>query len=200
MKPITLEQLKALPISKAVAEEIERLGPEGSCNFEVDQNRLRGKVKRPEQNGCVEYTPDYVDLVIQDMTHDGNEPMSNKRMLDNARLYIHYNVFTDEEWNNILLPAINRQIAENDSFVRWMPGYLIRSKEDGRLAIVDHDYAYRFGGRDYTSLCICELDYEGNICNHWAWARYDCYELVDADHVKENIEKMMRYKDKEDEY
>jgi len=181
MEPITLEQLKTMPISDEVAAEIKRLGEEMCGNMRIDQRWLREGDEYDR------------DRVAFNMTHDGNDPKTIRGILDEARLYIHYNVFTDEEWESFLLPYINREIARQRSFKRWMPGYVIRNKETGQLAIVRYDYAYEYGGRDFTSLHVCDLDADGRIVSSWAWAQYDDYELVDEDHVKENIEKMAEY-------
>lgn len=181
MEQITLEQLKAMPVSDKVAAEIERLGPELPWNMQVDQRWFR------------EGDEDDRDYVAFDMTHDGNEPKTIRDILDEARLYIHYDVFTDEEWESFLLPYINREIDRQRSFKRWLPGYVIRHRQTGQLAIVRGDYAYKYGGRDFTSLEVCDLDADGQIVSSWAWAQYDDYELVDEDHVKENIEKMAEY-------
>lgn len=181
MEQITLEQLKAMPISDKVADEIERLGPEMHWNMQIDQRQFREGDEHDR------------DYVAYSMTHDGNDPKTVRDILDEARLYIHYNVFTDEEWESFLLPYINREITRQRSFKRWMPGYVIRHKQTGELAIVKGDYAYEHGGRDFTSLHVCDLDDAGRIVNSWAWAQYGAYELVDEEHVKENIEKMAEY-------
>lgn len=86
-----------------------------------------------------------------------------------------------------------RETAIPDGFVRWMPGYVIRNRRDGRLAIVEYDYALAFWGNDYKSLSICELGPEGDITLSWAWAQYDDYELVDDTHAEENIAKVRAY-------
>lgn len=80
---------------------------------------------------------------------------------------------------------------------RWIPGYLIMHKADkNRMAIVEGDYAYLHGGRDVDSLSIGELDSEGKVKSIWAWAHRDEWELLDTEHVKENILKLIEYKDK----
>lgn len=178
MEPITLEQLKAMPISDNLAAEIQRLGTEMHGNMRIDQRELREGDEYDR------------DRVAFNMTHDGNEPKTIRDILDEARLYIHYDVFTDEEWESFLLPYINREIARQRNFKRWMPGYVIRHKQTGRLAIVKGDYAYEYGGRDFTSLHVCDLNADGRVVNSWAWAQYGDYELVDEDHVLENIKKM----------
>ena len=187
MEPITLEQLKAMPISDAVAAEIQRLGTEMHVNMRINQCLFR--------EGD-EYDRDYVAFT---MTHDGNDPKTIRDILYEARLYIHYGVFTDEEWESFLLPYINREIARQRNFKRWMPGYMIRHKQTGQLAIVKYDYAYEYGGRDFTSLHVCDLDADGRIVNSWAWAQYGEYDLVDENHVKENIEKIAAFENEEDD-
>lgn len=80
---------------------------------------------------------------------------------------------------------------------RWIPGYLIRHKANkNRMAIVEGDYAYLHGGRGVDSLSIGELDSEGKVESVWAWAHRDEWELLDTEHVKENILKLVEFKDK----
>lgn len=144
-------------------------------------------------------TPDGIRRNISDIVQDGNDPMDNEEMLDRARWYIEMNVYTDEQWENYLIPAINRMIAYNDAFMRWQPGYVVRSKKDGSLWIVEYDYAMGFGSscgrkcRDFTSLSIARLHDDGHVDSGWAWAQYDNYELVDKDHCEENIAKIREY-------
>ena len=64
------------------------------------------------------------------------------------------------------------------------------------MAIVEGDYAYLHGGRGVDSLCIGELDSEGKVKSIWAWAHRDEWELLDTEHVKENILKLIEFKDK----
>ena len=136
---------------------------------------------------------------IADIVQDGNDPRDNNDLLDYARWYVEKNVYTDEEWEKYFLPAINEMIAYNDAFVRWMPGYIIRSKKDGSLWVVEYDYAAGFGSscgrkcRDYTSLCIVRLFDDGHVDWGWAWARYEDYELVDTSRIEEMIARIREY-------
>lgn len=136
---------------------------------------------------------------VADMVQFGNEPMSNERMLDIARWYIERNVYTDDQWEKYFLPAINEMIAYNDAFVRWMPGYVVRSRKDGRMYVVEYDYATGFGSscgrecRDFTSLSLAHLDDDGHVDGSWAWAKYKDFELVDSGHCQENVAKVREY-------
>lgn len=181
MEKLTLEKLKAMPISQEVASEIQRLGTELCWNMKVDQHRLREGDEYDRKS------------VPFNMTHSGNDPKTISEILNCVRLYIHYNVFTDEEWESVLLPYINSEIERQLNFKRWMPGYVIRHKQTGKLAIVKGDYAYIYGGRNFTDFHVYDLDASGRIVRYWAWAHYDDYELIDEDHVAENIVKMVQY-------
>ena len=144
-------------------------------------------------------TPDGIRRNISDIVQDGNDPMDNEEMLDRARWYIEMNVYTDEQWENYLIPAINRMIAYNNTFVRWLPGYVVRSKQDGRMYAVEYDYATGFGWscgrkcRDYTSLSLAHLNDEGRVDGCWCWAKYEDFELVDTGHCDENIARIREY-------
>lgn len=154
-------------------------------NIRVDRERMK--------------TKDGIRRVIADLTQNGNEPMSNEEMLDRARWYVEKEVFTDEQWEKYLLPAINEMIAYNDAFVRFLPGYVVRHKESGRLYVVEYDYATGFGSscgrecRDFTSLSLAGLTEDGRIDGGWCWARYEDFYLVDKDHTEENIAKVREY-------
>ena len=176
---MTLQELKQRPINPRTKELMERTWELSEWNICVYRNRMAN--------------PDDISSNIWDMTHNGNDPKSNEQMLDDARMYIQKGVYTDEQWEQYFIPAINEMIAFNDSFVRWYPGYLIREKKTGKLAILEYDYSTAFGGRDYKSLSVCELDENGEIRRSWAWARYDNYELVDSEHTAENIAKIKKY-------
>lgn len=119
-------------------------------------------------------------------------------MIERAVCYYRTGIFTDDEWQRFFIPAINRMIAHNDNFVRWLPGYVIRHKKHGFKAIVNYDYATGFGGRDFTSLALTNIEDDGSLGTSWAWASYYDYELVDKEHTEENIarirEKNMRHK------
>lgn len=143
--------------------------------------------------------PQGIKWNISDIVQDGNDPRDNEDMLDYARWFIEKNVYTDEQWEKYLIPAINEMIAYNDSFVRWFPGYVVRSKDDGKLWIVEYDYATAFGSscgrkcRDYTSLSLIRLYEDGHVSCGRCWAKYEEYELVDKDHCQENIAKIRDY-------
>ena len=133
-----------------------------------------------------------------ELTHYGNDPLENHEMIERAVCYYRTGVFSDDEWQRFFIPAINKMIAHNDNFVRWLPGYVIRHKKDGFKAIVEYDYAMGFGGRDFTSLALTNIEDDGSLGTSWAWASYNDYELVDKEHTEENIarirEKNMRNK------
>ena len=164
--------------SREVINEIEKTWQLSRHNISVYRYRM--------DNGEVE-------LCIYDMTHDGNDPRDNDRLLDFAACYYLAGVYTNEEWERYFLPAINKMIADNDSFVRWLPGYVIQQKETGTKAIVEFDYAYAFGGRNFTDLSIYNLDKEGNITCGWAWASYSNYKLIDTEHQQQNIKRIHDY-------
>lgn len=145
----------------------------------------------------------YIRWEIEDMVYEGNNPMSNEDILDMASICATNNIYTEEEWNKYFLPAINRQLKANNSFVRRMPGDLIQCiKKDGydvkvgETAIVEYDYAAVYGGRNFRSLRVCSLDKKGNIKRSWAWADYDKWKLADNKHRSENIIKMWEYRKK----
>lgn len=108
-------------------------------------------------------------------------------------------VYTDEQWEQFFIPAINKMIKYNDEFVRWMPGYVIKEKGSNKRYIVFYDYALAYSHlcgrecRDFTSLCIGRLDDTGEIDMSWSWAGYNNYELIDKDHANSNIEVIRRY-------
>ena len=178
MKAITLQDLKERKLNPKTADRMER-------TWELsDHNKMVYRYRMEKGD---------IDSCTFDMTHNGNDPKSNEQMLDDARCYYEQHVYTDEEWERYFLPAINEMIAYNDSFVRWMPGYVIRHKQTGIVSIVEYDYALGFGGRDYTSLSVVDLNSDGSISHSWAWAHYEQYELIDKDHTEENIAKILAY-------
>lgn len=171
-KHYTLEDIKNHVPSCEVLNEIQRTWQLSMYNRGVYRYRMDN---------------DDVKSCIFDLTHDGNDPKDNNRLLDFAACYYQAKVYTDEEWERYFLPAINEMIAKNDSFVRWLPGYVIRRKKDGSKAIVEYDYATGFGGRDFTSLALTNIEDDGSLGTTWAWASYNDYELVDTEHTEENI-------------
>lgn len=138
------------------------------------------------------------DAFVSQLTHNGNDPYENHEMIERAVCYYHTGIFCDGRWQRFFIPAINKMIARNDNFVRWLPGFLVRNKKTGYLAIVEYDYATGFWGRDFTSLALTNIEDDGSLGTSWAWASYNDYELVDTEHTEENIarirEKHMRHK------
>lgn len=184
-----LEELKKIRINKKMMHKLHcthELGDD--WNDSVYRSRMEDEKTR--------------DWNIHDMTHIGNNPRTNKNMLDHARCYYEKKIYTDEEWEKYFLPAITKQLKYNNKFVRWFPGYLIRNKETGEKAIVEYDYDFAYNNlhssdcTDYTDLCIYDLDEKGNIMYGWAWANYDNYELVDKKHTTENLIKIQKHKQK----
>ena len=181
---VTLQDIKARPLVE--------IAWRGYMNTVLSDGNIRIYRERMESLKDRRYD-------IDDLVRHGNNPMDNEEMLDRARWYIEKKVYTDEQWEKYLLPAINKMIAYNDAFVRWLPGYVIRSKRDGSLWVVEYDYATAFGSasgrkcRDFTSLSIARLHDDGHVDGGWAWAQYDNYELVDKDHCEENIAKIREY-------
>lgn len=181
---VTLEDIKARPLVE-VAWKGYMEGCLSDWNIRVCRDRMS--------------TESGIRHNIADMVQDGNEPRSNEDMLTRARWYIEKKVYTDEQWEKYFLPAINEMITYNDAFVRFMPGYVVRHKESGRLYVVEYDYATGFGSscgrecRDFTSLSLCRLYDDGHVDGGWCWARYEDFELVDKDHTEENIAKVREY-------
>lgn len=164
--------------SREVLNEIEQTWQLSRHNIGVDRYRMdHGDAK----------------LCIYELTHDGNDPRDNDRLLDFAACYYLAGVYTNEEWERYFLPAINEMIAKNDSFVRFLPGFVIQQKETGKKAIVQFDYAYAFGGRNFTDLSIYNLDAEGNISLGWAWASCSNYNIIDTEHQQQNIKLIRDY-------
>ena len=176
---LTLQKLKERPINPSTRNRMK-------YTMELSDWNINAYRKRME-------TTDGISSNVYDMTHNGNDPKSNKDMLDDARMFVDKDVYTDEQWEKYFIPAINDMISYNNNFVRWKTGYLIKEKSTGKLSILEYDYGGAFGGRDYTSLSVCELDESDNILYSWSWANYDDYELVDKGHTKENIQKMKAY-------
>ena len=104
-------------------------------------------------------------------------------------------IYTDKEWEEIFIPHINKILEYNNNFIRWYPGFLIKNKWDGKESIVISDYALKYGGRNYTSLEVCDLDEFGNIVKNWSWANYIDYVLIDSTHTIENLKKYTAYLD-----
>ena len=183
-KTVTLADIKARDINHAVASRMIRRAELSAWN------RRAKRIRFDEGN---------IDGCVADIIQDGNDPRDNEELLDVARCYIEAGIYTDQEWQEVFIPAINTAMAYNDAFVRWYPGYLIRNRRTGMECIVQYDYAMGFESsmgrpcRDFTSLTVCSVDGEGRIRGSWAWAHYEDYELVDKDHTKENIAKVREY-------
>lgn len=178
VKTITLQDLKEGKINSSLLKTMKATWELDDYNKEVYHYRMK--------NGKIRWE-------IEKMTHDGNDPRRNQEILDRAIIYYSEQVYTDEEWEKYFLPAINKAMSDNDSFIRWLPGYVIKDKETGQLSIVKYDYAFVYGGTNYTDLLVVSLNDSGNPCRSWAWAHYNDYELIDANHVKENILKICNY-------
>ena len=172
MEPITLQDLQQHTPDANVFNEMKRTLALWSHNLSVW--RCRTNEEGPH-------------AFAYELTHHGNEPLENHEMIDRAACYYNTGIFFDEEWKQFFIPAINKMIAYNDNFVRWLPGYVIRNKESGSKAIVEYDYATGFWGRDYTHLAVINLNDDGSLGLSWAWADYELYELVDTEHTVENI-------------
>lgn len=176
---MTLKELKARPINPRTKELMERTWELSEWNILAYRNRMAN--------------PEGISSNVYSITHNGNDPKSNSQMLDDARMYIQKGVYTDEQWEQYFIPAINEMLAYNDNFVRWYTGYVVRNKESNELSIVEYDYGEAFGGRNYTSLSLCTLGENEEIRYCWAWANYKDYELVDSEHTMENIAKLKKY-------
>lgn len=174
---MTLQELKEYPLNKEYLKSLE------GCLVFDEHNVSAHKIRMNSERGR--------EWEIWNMTHYGNDPLSNKEMLNRARCFIEKNIYTDKQWNKYFIPAINKMIIYNNTFERWHPGYLIKNVE-GDLAIVGHDHSEAFGGRDYTSLFIYELDFNENIKYGWAWAKYENYCLVskEPEMISKNLEKI----------
>ena len=175
---INLEYLQQHKPDAKILNEMQRTYELWRYNLRVWRNRTN--VEGP-------------DAFVFELTHCGNDPYENHEMIERAVCYYRTGVFSDDEWQRFFIPAINRMIAYNDSFVRWLPGYVIQQKETGTKAIVEFDYAYAFGGRNFTDLSIYNLDKEGNITCGWAWASYSNYKLIDTEHQQQNIKRIHDY-------
>ena len=177
---MTLQELKEYPLDKEYLKDLNNRNVINKDHRELHQNRMKNSYDRKYE--------------IFNITHYGNDPRSNDDVLKFARCYIECNIYTDEQWNKYFIPAINEMLNYNNIFERWHPGYLIKDIK-GNLAIVEYDYSEAFGGRDYTSLSICELDSNGNITYCWAWAEYEDYCLVskDSEIISKNLEKIRKY-------
>lgn len=187
LKAITLEELKMRPINPETTERFER-------TMELWHGNIQALRYRMDSGDPFE-----IKSCVFSMTHNGNDPKSNDDLLNDARMYIEYNVYSDAEWEQYFLPAINKMLEYNDHFERWMPGYLIRHKETKELYLVEYDYALAFGHRNghecrnFTSLSVCALHKDGHITGTYAWKNYNDFELVDKDHAEENIAKIRAF-------
>lgn len=184
---ITLAELKARPLNKDTVERFDRTCELWWHNIQCMRYRLYADEKGPQS--CA-----------YELVRNGNDRKPTKQLLDDARMYIEKCVYTDEEWEKWFIPAINEVLDFNNNFVRWKPGYLVRDKENGRLFIVEYDYATAFGRgcpyecTNYESLSLCSLDSKGEkITGSFAWSNYHAYELVDKNHAKENIKKIRSF-------
>ena len=179
-KKNTLDDLKVSPDK----ESRNRWEYYGKC----DKNVVRSRIEK----GLAHWE-------AYDITHNGNDPRTNKEIINRARWYYSQHVMTDEEIEKYILPAINETISYNDSFVRWMPGSLIKKKETGELKILGYDYGYKYGGRNFTSLHVYDLDKDGKIDGSHAWEFYGNYELVDIEKNNERIKQIADYESGADE-
>ena len=184
---ITLDDLKKRPLNPKTVEIFNRTCELAPHNIFVMRHWLYEDEDGPER--CT-----------YNLTRNGNDRKPSSQLLDDARMYIEKNVYTDEEWEKWFIPAINDVLDYNACFIRWMPGYVIRNKKDLKLYIVEYDYATAFGQgcpyecTDYQNLALCTLDSkDGHITGSWAWANYNDYELIDKEHTEENIEKIRDY-------
>lgn len=183
MMSINLEYLQQHKPDAKILNEMQR-------TYELWHYNLRVWRNRANEEGP--------DVFAFELTHCGNDPLENHDMIERAVCYYRTGIFSDDEWQRFFIPAINRMIAHNDNFVRWLPGYVIRHKKLGFKAIVNYDYATGFGGRDFVSLALTNIEDDGSLGTSWAWASYNDYELVDKEHTEENIarirEKNLRHK------
>ena len=161
MRTITLNILKKRRLNKSLYKRLHSCGELDPYNINVCRTRIQNEEGR--------------ESCAFDLTHSGNDPRSNKEILDHARCYYEDKVYTDEQWIQYLIPAVNEMLKYNDTFIRWYPGDIIKNKKSGKKAIVGYDYSTAYGGRDYTSLHIYSLDENGNIIGGWAWANYYDY-------------------------
>ncbi len=120
---VTLNDLKA-----------RKINPETQAMFERTMKLWHGNILVHQRRMAMEEEREYEAM---NMTHDGNDPKSSEQMLDDARMYIEKHVYTDEQWERYLLPAINKMLEYNANFERWYPGYLIRKKDSSEMAIVE---------------------------------------------------------------
>lgn len=183
MMSINLEYLQQHKTDAKILNEMQR-------TYELFPYNLRVWRNRANEEGP--------NVFAFELTHCGNDPYENHEMIERAVCYYRTGVFSDDEWQRFFIPAINKMIAYNDNFVRWLPGYVIRHKKDGSKAIVEYDYATGFGGRNFTSLALTNIEDDGSLGISWAWASYNDYELVDTEHTEENIARIrgknMRHK------
>lgn len=90
---ITLEQLKA----RAIDPETEALM---NRTMELAQHNIYVYRKRMAESDSE------IRSCIYSMTHNGNDPKSNEQMLNEARMYIEKNVYTDEQWEQYFIPLL----------------------------------------------------------------------------------------------
>ena len=80
---------------------------------------------------------------------------------------------------------------------RFYPGYLIKDKKDGTLHIVEGDYALLCSGMgkslDFDDLGLYHLDEDMNIVGNSAWHYRSNYEIIDKNHMIENLNKVTKY-------
>lgn len=181
MKDITLDDIKNHPINEELKEDyIRRLIIQNDWNKQAHLTRMKSSSY-------------WIKCEIWEMSHDGNEPYSIEELLDHARLFYDDHIYTDEEWNKYFIPEINRAIKSEENFIRWYPGYLVKNKNKEEYAIVEHDYAEAFGGRNFTDLCLLFLDNEGNPEYSSAWHDYYDYELIDKDNIEKYLDIIRKY-------
>ena len=155
---------------------------------EIAQKRI---IQREEANVMNNdpTTVEIKDITVDESAFGDNSNPANLECKERVRANI-----DGKEW--CFVWDCNRHYLKAEP-TRWIPGYLIRHKADkNRMAIVEGDYAYLHGGRGVDSLSIGELDNEGNVESVWAWAHRDEWELIDTEHVKKNILKLVEFKDK----
>ena len=177
MKQITLNNIKRRKLNKYYWKELHD-------TWELSDNNIQCYRYRMENNK--------IEWNIQEMLYDGNDPRSIEDVLDLAKCYYKANVYTDEEWKKYFIPAINKHIEKEENFERWQTGYLIQNKE-GTNYIVEYDYATAFGGRDFTSLAVLELDENRNPVCEGIWRYYGDYQLIDKDNQEKYIKIIRKY-------
>lgn len=80
---------------------------------------------------------------------------------------------------------------------RFLPCSLVRHRIKKTLHIVAYDYSYVYdlmnGECDFQSLCLFDLNDEGNITREWSWADAQDYELVDDKNGYVYLQKITEY-------